>query len=768
MMVIKKDHFIFMSILTTLFLFMAPLYAIATDITTNQFYPTDPNWADTVNVNGANITFNSDANAAADFHVYGTSSIVLGSVNTLTVAGDFNNNFNAGTIGLSGKIIVGDTFSVQGYGTQVTLDNGSTLTADHFEVEDLHGTARFIMEAGSTVNAGVSSDDGIWVGFDIDSRSVNPAYLIIEGDNNNTLSPANINVGIVLQLASLGQLVVEDNSTLNINIANGQGDPNGQGVFLIGAYAGDLPNMPHQQPSDQDWAGGTLSIGAGSTVAVNQRMYVGDGGVIDIAPGGKLAITGDGYFKSGSIYKVGINATDISLITVSNVAHFETGSVVSLPTNLYNSVGAIFFTANSYDNNILPISSTHAISRNGTDLIVGGIDSSNSIKTIAESGDHGVSGNYVAAGQYIDHVVGSTNAALAGNVAAYLDQALIMATQNDPLADVAFKQLIGEDSLMVMDIYTDIIHNIHSVLDNRFFTLHTARYGAPSSGSSDSLNSIWISGFGSWSRQSNVNGLFGYKYNVGGVVLGYDRQLASVPGLTLGLNAAWSSGRLRSNDGYSSAKTNTFSVGGYATYEFDNGLFFQGTLGFGFTDTDFDSRQVFGGRKESSFRSNSFQVGLDVGYNFAVSENFSIIPTIGINYVHINQSGWRDRIVYNPNNILVSNWYSSSKIDYLEVPVFVKFQGNFRTSGGIEFTPELKVGGIFVVNRPNHNMRVGFVGSNDSFAIRGYDSGRSRFVVEAGLKAKINDTFNIFTSYRLETHRSFTSHSAQIGLRFDF
>jgi hypothetical protein len=46
-----------------------------------------------------------------------------------------------------------------------------------------------------------------------------------------------------------------------------------------------------------------------------------------------------------------------------------------------------------------------------------------------------------------------------------------------------------------------------------------------------------------------------------------------------------------------------------------------------------------------------------------------------------------------------------------------------------------------LANDPNCDVRVLFVGSDDYATIRGIDSGKNRFVLGAGLKAKVKDFF---------------------------
>jgi outer membrane autotransporter protein len=796
-------------------------------IDTAQDYTSNQSWSDNVSIEGVTVSFTGAA-TAGDFNknlnikggtlnVSSTTNIsigenfqiifdlsgnstfinmeagsiisVTGNLNifnqgtfnfqSLTVGTGLNNNseFTRGIINFNDNVLINGEASF-GLGAEAHLAAGKTFTATKYaEVQDTNGqSASFTMAAGSTFNAGVANHGVLWVGSDR-NPSTAPAYFRILSGNNATTSPATINVGIGLEIGGLGQLIVEDNSTLVIDIAD-NGLPYGQGFLHIGGYTtGDLPDLlkpSSENPFSADWTGGTLKIGAQSIVNVNQRVYLGEGGMIDMSSQGKLNVTGDFYFKRDSIYKVGVSNGNISLISVSGTATIENGAIVDLPANMYDQLNTPFFTANSYANSNIPHNILYQIGRSGNNLVVTGDQTPSSIVndvvTIVQSGGHGTSINAISAGSLIARTLLSSNTSIAlkNRLSSYVNQALVDASNGNIQASLALKQMIGEELLNASNVITDTISQINSVLGNRFAILHTNFVNPPSAGNQDYLNRIWVSGFGSWVRQKNQDDLYGYHYNFGGIVLGYDRELENLPGLTLGLNAAWSSGELKINDGLSNIDVQTLSLGIYSSYKFKNGLFLDAAISFGFTDNDFDSNQVYGGHKTANFKSNSFQASLDFGRVFSLSDNIFFQPSVGLNYVHIRQKAWSERITSDPNDLVIANWFDNSSFDYQEIPINLKIYGNFETSGGVIFTPALRVGGIFMAHKPNREMRFGFVGSGDSGIIRGIDSGNHRFIAGADLKIQISDKFDLVTSYDLETRKSYTSHSGQIGLGISF
>jgi outer membrane autotransporter protein len=730
---------------------------------------------------GVGVNMDLDPTSALTFggilEVLGGNTYNFGNLNVgASVTEDWDANFRGRSINFNGNVVIAGNTNFHGpEGVTARLAANKSFSAEYFEIEDYNGQeTTFSLAPGSVINSGPSSHGHVWVGFENYDSSTAPATLRVLA-NNNSVAPATVNAGFGVGLASLGRLVVESNSTLNININDSKGSTYGQGLLYLGTYkSGDLPDFKDPKTNnyqgDFTWSGGTLEIGALSTVNVNQRVYLGSSGEINIAPRGHLNVNGDFYFMRDGIYQVGIDPSGISLITVSGTAHIEEGSIVIIPPELYNSQGTPFFTAGSYSDSTLPISSFHKIRLVGNSLVIDKVSSDDSLVVIAKSGGHGLSQNYVNAGAAIERLVMSskTPTKLKNTLDRYYQEIFSLAANGDSKADIAFKQIIGEEALMIINVASAAVNSINSIIGDRFLNIHSNRLNAPSSGNLDFFNRVWVSSFGSWAKQKSKNDLFGYKYNVGGVVLGYDREISDAPGLTLGVNAAWSSGKLKNSDGLSAIDVKTFSVGGYGSYVFSNGLFLDGTIGIGFTDNDFDSKQALGGRKTANFDSSSFQVGLDLGYNTKISENLSILPSVGFNYVNIKNDGWRERISSNPHNLVLANWYDDTKVDYIEIPVKLMVKGNFQTENGVILTPEVKVQGIFVADKPNRDLRVGFVGSNDSFTIRGVDSGKNRLVAGAGLKAQITDSLDIFTDYEFETRSSYKAHSAQLGLGVSF
>jgi outer membrane autotransporter protein len=589
-----------------------------------------------------------------------------------------------------------------------------------------------------------------------------------------------VNVGQFLAVMGTAGLHVLENSTLDVNVNDGALSPSGEGMVLVGQYGGDFPDFkdpvkdspyPDTTADPSYTPGGELKIYAGSRVNVSGRFYLGAAGTVDVAPGAVLDVDGDFYWKKDGVYEVGASGSDVGLINASGKAFISEGAVVSFPSSLITAQGQVIFTAGSYADGVLPLSAFNKILKSGNGLVIGPVDSALAVGVISGSGSGpGASANTGSMASLLDRAVMSSNTpqGLKDALTAYVNHALVLAESKSPLADVSLRQAAGEEALASAGMAAIAIRSLNTALAGRLGFIHSWRQAAPSAGNSGFLNRLWASGFGSWARQKDVNGLYGFDFNVGGVLLGYDRRLDSAPGLTLGVDLGWSSGTLKNNDRLSSIKSTTISVGAYGSYVAANGLFLDADLGFGFSGNDFSSSQAVGGRKTANFDSRSFQAGLGFGYIAGISPNFSLTPQIGLRRVHIRLKGWTESIASNPNSLVIANWFGGSKADFLEIPLSLKLEGSFETSGGVVFTPEFRIGAVVVADKPSCEVRVGFAGSGESAVMRAIDSGKSRFAAGAGFKIQAGDHLDLHASYDLEASSSFRSHSAQLGVGFSF
>jgi len=251
-------------------------------------------------------------------------------------------------------------------------------------------------------------------------------------------------------------------------------------------------------------------------------------------------------------------------------------------------------------------------------------------------------------------------------------------------------------------------------------------------------------------------------------VLGVDREAATIPGLQIGLSGSFSTGRLKNNDGYSETDIDAATVGLYGSYNFFGGFFIDANAAYGRAEHTAETKLLLGGKKKGDFDSQSYQAGATFGYVYRDPAGFRVTPSVGLQYYRYSQDSWREKVTRDPEGIAVANWFKKADNDVWEAPVKLKAATTVITGTGTVLTPELRLGLVCVLHKPDTGLRMGFVGSDQAVKIYGIDSSRNRFQVGGGLRAQVTSAVDIFVDYDLEFRTGQRAHNAALGLGVDF
>jgi outer membrane autotransporter protein len=348
--------------------------------------------------------------------------------------------------------------------------------------------------------------------------------------------------------------------------------------------------------------------------------------------------------------------------------------------------------------------------------------------------------------------------------------------QNDSpkLAQSAMKQLIGEPLVNVNTSVSSTVLKTQGVVFNRLDRVREIEInnltppaaGSASAGSGNELNRIWVGGFGIWAKEENSSTVDGYDFSGGGVSLGYDRKIAPVPGLRVGVSGAFFNGRIKNNDRRTTVDLSTVGFGVYGSYILPNNVFFDANVGYANTKNDYSSNQILGGVKSGSFQINSWQFGVRGGYVYK-GDNFQIIPSLGLKYVFLRQGSFADTLDAAAQGITAANAYRARNDSQFDIPLQVKLNTTFE-SGSAIITPELRLGYNFAVQKLDNAMEVGFVGSNETVKIVGTRSRGNSFQAGVGVKVNSGGIVDGFLNYDIDASHSYFSSNASIGVGFEF
>jgi outer membrane autotransporter protein len=509
----------------------------------------------------------------------------------------------------------------------------------------------------------------------------------------------------------------------------------------------------------------------GSHLNVNGRAYFANHSSIDVGLN-TLNISGDTWFKNGSSYTLQRTASATGKITIGGVTHIDDDvKLIITGSNVVNAGNSVILTsAGGFADQNVFVNALYELEKTTNDIRIGDFKGSGSI--INQAGGRAGGGSSPNLGHIavlVDSILSSSdNVIVQGKI---IDTLFAIENLYDgghgSEADKAVRQLIGEDALTAIHANIENVHQVRSALGRRMSSIRNVS-APPSSGSEDALSRVWAAGFGSWAKQKDAEGLFGYKYRTAGVILGFDYKVAAVPGLTLGINGSLSRGKMENNDHYSETDIDSYGIGIYGMYEAANGFFAEANMGFGWSENDLETVSVLtGSKRKADFDSKTFQVGLNLGYTFRLADNVSLIPTAGLQYIRVKQDGWREKLS-DPNlSDIPAHWFGDSKQDFLEIPVSLKLESTHQV-GSVTISPEVHVGVIFTANDPKSSMRMGFVGSDRSVSLTGVDSGKNRFQAGTSVKIQASDLVDIFVSYEMETRSKYTSHYGHLGIGFSF
>ncbi len=699
----------------------------------------------------------------------------------VTVENEININTRYDGQGVNSSVIfkedvhAGAVINAWGEGSVVFEKN---LTLDKGDETSRH-------ESLIVANRGTTTFDGV-----VDTTAAN-TYTAYNGDVVNgggialtlvkkeTEAKGNSNVTIFNNQVNAGTASIEVGYIDALNtILEGEGlgehlDPTGKVKVILGSNGSTTGSLTAQNV--HFYKNATLEVQANTYITGKTDFH--EGSVVDVGRN-QLTINGATLFASGSTYKATLGELENSNIHVDGKATISNGAnLILLGVNPSEASDQSVFTSTLeidgvFTNSLYKLD----LSDDKKRLVIGDI---NSAEAVVENvvGAGGMSTNYVNAAGLVDQVMAS-GGALATTMSDTLQRAASKADGNPAMAKAVFSQLFGEHGLTGTAAIQATAQNFASSIGNHQIQLRDRNGAVAQAGSSSGYaslrgvrgdcssfdpNRIWAGGFGAWTKQDDKNNVFGYKYNSGGFILGYDREVGD---LTFGISAAYSNGEIKNNEGFTKTDVDTFNAGVYASYNHWSGLFIDANLGLGFSWNDTDTTDIIaGGRRDGKYRNNSFQAGATVGYEFTLPQEFRIIPSVGVQYTHVHQEGWNENI---QSASQIGNWFDKTNNNYLSIPVAVRLNKTFRFANGASVTPEIRGAWIYEARDSQAHVRMGYVGSAASTSLYGIDSGKNRGLVGAGVKAKFNRRIDAFVDYNFEFRSGYKNHNVMAGIGVGF
>ncbi|MDR1577443.1 MAG: autotransporter domain-containing protein, partial [Deltaproteobacteria bacterium] len=313
------------------------------------------------------------------------------------------------------------------------------------------------------------------------------------------------------------------------------------------------------------------------------------------------------------------------------------------------------------------------------------------------------------------------------------------------------KQSSGETMVGVNIAILNAVNKFQGAVYKRLDRIQGNLYAAdpPAAGSEDAFNRLWVGGHGSWASQKSQAALYGYDFQ----------------SVRFGLAASFSTGQIKSLNGWTTIDSDTAGFGVYGSYQLDNDLFFDANVAYALSKNNAKNIGVNGGWKEGDFNMDTWQIGARVGKIFDLG-NATLTPTVGLRYINARQDGWAESVHGTP--LALVNVFDKKSIHLVEVPFLLRLNGAFM-AGAAKIIPEIRLGGTWALHKPDHHLSVGRVnGGPNRWTITGIKPASGSFQAGAGAKVEINDFWDVFVNYELDAARGYVNHKAALGVGFDF
>ena len=288
----------------------------------------------------------------------------------------------------------------------------------------------------------------------------------------------------------------------------------------------------------------------------------------------------------------------------------------------------------------------------------------------------------------------------------------------------------------------------------------TSGYGAPLTmlDCNNYANRIWAGYTGSWADADARGGDRGYEYDAHGFNIGYDRAFAN--GFSFGAAFGYTKGDYDLKGGLGSdGDIDNYNFALYGSWRHCSGLFTTLIASYTYSDFDMNNEIALGTWDRADYHANTWSVGGEVGYEFRPTQNFALIPSIGLYYYDTSSNR------FNTSAGRVGMKYDATS---LEMPIEVTAKYDICLGAETNLTLIGKGGYSYnfhdkgtKINR--FTTTVGGVFGGD----RGREAGNSRWTVGGGANLQYRN-MDFGVNYEYTGRSDYDSHNLWVnaGIRF--
>lgn len=282
------------------------------------------------------------------------------------------------------------------------------------------------------------------------------------------------------------------------------------------------------------------------------------------------------------------------------------------------------------------------------------------------------------------------------------------------------------------------------------------------------VNTIWANAIGGTYKLDSDSNALGNTTNVWGGTLGYSRAVSE--NMSVGLAFTYTGSDTDLNDGFGTASSDAYYIDAFARYHKNNWNVIGAVTG-GFTSNDIERNMRVGdyaSKTKGSADGSQIYAMLQAGYEFSLSKDDQTLlepfALIAAGYSSID--GFTESGAGNAGLIV-----DSQSQGLCTIGAGLRVVHNFFTN-----TNELNKGRFEAramvlqdVTDTDVNVDASFIGASDyRFSQKGMNSGKTAFVIGAGVVVPIADQTSIFADVDGEFRSSETGVRANVGIKFSF
>ncbi len=512
---------------------------------------------------------------------------------------------------------------------------------------------------------------------------------------------------------------------------------------------------------------GNLSVDNGGTAEIHQATVTGNldvasGGGVDIGVTGaasdelgRVTVTGSSTFADGA--RIGLTAAAVDLINATDV----TGSV------LLSSGGGISHQwqvdADGVFTILTGLGSVDFTILNGEIIYSGFTSTPGSLGegVVDYWANEGINVSGLVTDAFVQAAIDATSD---GTAAGDMQETTmdVLTGRNTTIVPTsrevrgAMASATGVNAAQTLDAVLGSTRNVLATLRGRGGQIRRERQQiAGLTGSNAALasrimnectnNRVWAAGMGQWEDlDDSSDGIAGYTYRAGGAAVGYDRAFGP---FTLGGAFAYLGGTFKDKSALANdSRIDNYSFDLYANYYHHSGFDF--TVMGGYTYADSDIRRgltrfvddgggvtAVHGWEDGDYGTDTWMAGFEMGYDWRVTECFSLRPSAGITYLNARSESYTRSFRADDGRPAASDRVDRVKNHSTSLPL--DLEASYRTRVGSEATLGLTAHVGYAYELHNRGaegtLAWGNVANAPRIDFRGRKPGRSSWNTGAGV-----------------------------------